>query len=231
MAQFFVFNVFAGVLMGLQRYDIYNKISVVMALVRVGLIVVFLTEGYGILALAIIQLAVNLATNLMVYLKSRSCIKSSIKLKFKIIENLDTIKSLVNYSFFVLLNNICQKIIFYTDAIVIGIFLPPSSITYYAIAGNLIEYLKKLVMSMAEVFNPLTSDFDEKREVRKIQTLVFQSTRISLMIGLPICIVYFTMGKQFIGLWMGSEFAHPAGSVPDDSICNPSALPTPLFGQ
>jgi O-antigen/teichoic acid export membrane protein len=111
------------------------------------------------------------------------------------------------------LNNICQKIIFYTDALLIGIFLPAAAITNYAIAGNLIEYLKKIVISMASVFNPLTSELDANNEQAKIQKVLIQGGKISLLLGLPICITYFIMGFRFIGIWMGPEFAEPASQV------------------
>ena len=122
-------------------------------------------------------------------------------------------KKVVNYSVFVMLGNIGQKIIFYTDAMVIGIFLPASTITYYAIAGSLIEYLRKFVMTMAHVLSPLTSELEASREDKQIITVLIQGTKFSLLFGTPICTVYFFMGQNFISLWMGSEFAYPAWSV------------------
>lgn len=213
MAQFFIFNVYVGVLMGIQRFDVFNKISIVFTFIRVGLIVLFLSQGYGILALAYIQLFINFGSNLLVYLKARIHVPVRIRLRIAPTAFKQVVKSLVNYSFFVLLNNICQKIIFYTDALVIGIFLPASAITYYAIAGNLIEYLRKFVISMASVFNPLTSELDARNELAKIQNLLILGSKISLLLGLPICIIYFIMGSRFIGIWMGPEFAAPAGEV------------------
>lgn len=213
MAQFFLFNVYVGVLMGIQRFDIFNKISIISSVIRVVLIVYFLHQGYGILALAYIQLAVNLFTNILVFLRSQILVPAKIYLKITTASFKTTVTTLVNYSFFVLLNNICQKIIFYTDALVIGFFLPASAITYYAIAGNLIEYLRKFVNSMANVFNPLTSELDTKNQPEKIQDLLVIGTKVSLLLGTPICIVYFFLGQKFIELWMGPEFGAPAASV------------------
>ena len=37
--------------------------------------------------------------------------------------------------------------------------------------------------------------------------------RAAVLIGLPICIGFITLGERFIGLWMGAEYAAPAGQV------------------
>jgi len=213
MAQFFLFNVYGGVLMGIQRYDIFNKISIIFSLIRVVMIVVFLNLGYGILALAYIQLFMNLFSNIVVFINTQKIVSAKIRWRIDGPAFKNTVKSLLNYSLFVLLNNICQKVIFYTDAIVIGFFLPASAITYYAIAGNLIEYLRKFVNSMASVLNPLTSELDAKKQPEKIQDVLVGGTKVSLLLGTPICIVYYFLGRRFIELWMGPEFGAPAASV------------------
>jgi O-antigen/teichoic acid export membrane protein len=213
LGQFFVFNVFTGVLMGLQRYDIFNKVSICFALVRVALIVYFLNRGYGIIALATIQLGINVVINLINFALSRRILKFHFAIRYYIKDRSTIIKQLVNYSFFVLLINICQKIIFYTDALVIGYFLPAAAITYYAIAGNLIEYLRRFVITMASVLNPLISELESRQDPENIIKVLIQGTKFSLLIGTPICAVYYTMGKNFIQLWMGAEYALPAASV------------------
>ena len=213
LGQFFVFNVFTGVLMGMQRYDIFNKVSICFAIIRVVLIVYFLNRGYGIIALAGIQLVINFVINLINYVMSRRILHFRLSIRFSKRNHSTIIKQLVNYSFFVLLINICQKLIFYTDALVIGYFLSASSITYYAIAGNLIEYLRRFVISMANVLNPFVSELDSRRDPTTIITVLIQGTKFSLLIGLPICAVYFTMGHNFIQLWMGAEYAGPAAAV------------------
>ena len=67
------------------------------------------------------------------------------------------VTKLLNYGKYVLLANIGDKIVFATDAVVIGMFLPIAALTPYAIAGTLIESMRAVVKAMASVFNPLTS--------------------------------------------------------------------------
>jgi len=110
-------------------------------------------------------------------------------------------------------NNLGQKVIFYTDALVIGLFVSASAVTFYAIAGNLIEYLRRLILLANSVLNPAISELESKAETGQIQELLIQGCKFSVLVALPICITYGVMGRSFIGLWMGSEYAQPSGDV------------------
>ena len=211
IGQTLAFNVFTGILMGVQRYDVFNKIGIAMAVVRLALILIFLNLGFGIIALASIQLFVGFATNFLIY-------KSSIKTlntddyrfqynKRPLRDQIPIFKTLYNYSVHVVINNIGQKAIFYTDALVIGIFLSASAVTFYAIAGNLIEYLRRLILITNTVLNPLVSELEATNDPDSIRNVLIQGSRFSVLLALPISIVYLIMGREFISLWMGAEYA------------------------
>ena len=217
IAQMLVFNVFSGILMGLQRYDIFNKIGIIFAFIRLALILVFLNMGYSLIALALIQLAVGLGNNLVIYLYSRKLLAQH-NIPFRYThsswqQRLPVLKKLYNYSVHVLVNNLGQKAIFYTDALVIGIFLSASAVTFYAIAGNLIEYLRRLIILANTVLNPVASEMESRQQMTDINDLLIQGSRFSFLLALPICITYITMGREFIGLWMGSEYSAMSGDV------------------
>jgi len=217
IAQMLVFNVFSGILMGLQRYDIFNKIGILFAFLRLALILVFLNMGYNLIALALIQLAVGLGNNLVIYLYSRKLLKQH-NIPFRYTssswqQRKPVLKQLYNYSIHVLINNLGQKAIFYTDALVIGIFLSASAVTFYAIAGNLIEYLRRLIILANMVLNPVASELESRQQTKSINDLLIQGSRFSFLLALPICITYLTMGREFIGLWMGDEYSSLSGDV------------------
>ena len=217
VGQTLAFNVFGGILMGLQRFDIFNKVGIIFAFVRLASVLIFLNLDYGIIALALIQLFVGLGTNITIYISSRRLLnKQDIHFhysKHSLRERIPTFKKLYHYSVYVLINNLGEKAIFYTDALIIGIFLPAASVTFYAIAGTLIEYLRRLILMTNNVLNPLTSELDSRQEMDKIHSVLIQGGRFSMLIALPICIIYLIMGRQFIGLWMGTEYTLLSGDV------------------
>ncbi len=211
------FNVFTGVLMGLQRYDVFNKIGILSAFTRLALILFFLSRGYGIVALALIQLSIALAANIIIFVVSRRLLRSNgadFRYKHKPVrERLPIFRSLYNYSIHVVINNLGQKAIYYTDALVIGVLLNPASVTFYAIAGNLIEYLRRLILISNNVLNPLVSEMESKDDSQSIHNVLVQGAKLSMLLAIPIAAVYLTMGRQFISHWMGSEYAILSGDV------------------
>jgi O-antigen/teichoic acid export membrane protein len=207
----FVANVLPGILMGLQRFDTFAKTSIVTSLLRVALIVFFLSRGHGIIALGLIQLLVNLLLHLAIYGWCKYLVP---ELRFSLTDaRRSSLRSIFQYSVFVLINNMGQKAIFYTDAIVIGFFLPASQITFYAIAGSLVEHLRQFVMAMTRVFNPLISEMETLDEHEKIRHVLLAGGKFSFLFGLPVCTVFVLMGRRFIELWMGPEYGQLSGQV------------------
>jgi len=113
----------------------------------------------------------------------------------------------------VIVNNVGEKIITATDAIVVGIFLPIQAVGYYAIGGSLIGYLRALLGSSAQIFNPLASEFHSLRQGTQLTAAFFLGVKICAVITAPIVVTFVVLGREFIGLWMGAEFAGPSSEV------------------
>lgn len=213
----FLFNGFSGVLMGLQRYYVHNVINVVGTLARAGAIVLVLGAGHKIIGLALLHSIHALIVGLLVTVFAIKALKQGkLGIAFVWVGGRAFVKlagRLFNYSFFVFINNIGQKLVFATDALIIGIFMPVAAVTQYAIAGNLINYLKNLVAVTAEVLSPLTSHYHASGENARVAAVMVQGSRLSLFVALPVVTTYLVVGHEFIGLWMGERYAQSAGEV------------------
>ena len=217
IAQFFIFNIFSGVLMGLQRYDIFNVVNILTTLLKAAAFVVLLKMGFSIVAMAATQLVLGFlgGVYLMSYAK-KAALAHDVKFVIKL--RLDSgmrkiARKVVNYSAFVLINNLGQKVVFMTDAIVIGIFMPVASVTFYAIAGTLIEYLRKLVVVTAQVMMPMVAQYSALDDHERINKTVIDGSKLTLFISFPVALVFIVLGGEFIALWMGEEFRELSGLV------------------
>lgn len=213
----FLFNIYSGLLQGLQRFDIANGLGIFIGVLRAGLVVLVLSSGYGIVGLAWMQLGVTVLGGVLTFYVAKrlmAAVGMSLRPKRVSGRKLRALLRLVSgYSVYVFINNIGQKLIFASDAIVISIFMPIASVTYYAIAGNLIEYLRTLVAATAQVFNPMASEYSARHDQEGLRMLLLRSTRLMLIVGLPVISAYVMLGEVFIGLWMGPQFAAEAGMV------------------
>lgn len=217
IAQGFIFNAFVGILQGLQRFEIVNVIGVVSSLLRAVLVVAALRRGHGIIGLSLIQFGLSLAGNLLVsYFALRLLRKEDLPFRLTWVgarRGRVLVRRIVGYSTYIFINNIGQKIILGTDAVVIGIFMPVATVTYYAIAGNLISLLRGIVMSTIWVLMPLASHYAALRQFDEVRALLIRGSKVALLVALPLCAGFVVTGERFIELWMGPEYSPMAGRV------------------
>jgi O-antigen/teichoic acid export membrane protein len=217
IAQSFFFNVFSGVVLGLQRWVVNNIIGIVIVLVRTALIVMALDAGHGIVMMALIQLGASLAVGIATWILSIRYLRQAgtpmrwVSLRARQFRALAS--RVFRYGFFVFLSNIGQKIIVASDAIIIAAFLPVASVTYYAIAGSLIDPLRSLLASTAHVFAPVASNLHALGKRNELGETLVAGSKLLLILALPVGLTFILLGEEFIRLWMGAEFARPSGEV------------------
>jgi O-antigen/teichoic acid export membrane protein len=204
-------GVFGGVLVALHRYDLTSIVSILQTCLRAAGIVFLLRSGHGILALVLWDLFTSLIANTVI-----------ITLCFRIYPQLKlifgpphrtTLKKLWNYSFYVFLINVAVQVTYYTDNVVVGAFLSPAAVTFYAIGGLLIGYVRNIVSAMTTTFTPLASTFEAQGRQHNLRQLLIHGTQAALLVSLPIEAALFFRGHTFIRLWMGAQYAQPSGTV------------------
>ena len=213
----FVFNLYSGILSGFQRFDLANSVTVPFQLVRAAAVVITLGAGYKIAGLALVQLCVTILSGLtlvvMCHIQLRKLGMHLHLLSLPVRRVVALAKKLLGYSVQVLISNIGQRITFASDALIVATFLPVTAVTYYAIAGSLIDYFRNFAVSTVQVFNPMASHHHALRQQQKIRGTLLSSTTLAQVLGAPILMAYMIFGQQFIGLWMGQRFAVESGAV------------------
>jgi O-antigen/teichoic acid export membrane protein len=204
-------SVFNGFLGGLQRYDLTNKIGISVLILRSLIIFIAVSKGYGIIALAIIQLLAQILTGMLLI---RECRQQFKKLWFRMsYVSKESLKSLFSYSIFILMNNLAMVLLFKSGEVITGMFISTAAVTYYAIAGGLTQYLSKIIGTMTQVLHPYASAQEAKGDIEGIKHTILVGTKICLIIALPICISLILIGDKFIASWMGESYALVSGPL------------------
>jgi O-antigen/teichoic acid export membrane protein len=211
VAQSFLSNVFVGVLMGLQRIYLVSRVGILFSLVRAVGTYALLMNGYGLVGLSVLHLVLSLANAALVVHYCRVFLPDLPLSPSRPVR--EEVLKLLNYGKYVLLSNIGDKIVFATDALVIGIFMPIAALTPFAIAGTLIGHMRSVVMAMASIFNPLTSSLRGGGDEHVLQHVLQTGAKGAMIVGLPLCIGFITLGERFVFLWMGEAHAAMAGRV------------------
>jgi len=204
-------GVFGGIVVGLQRFDLANTIEIVNSILRAAMIVLFLHLGFGIVTLAFIQLGFTL-TRLAAGIRLARHVYPQLQIAIGKIDRAG-IKMIFSFSAFSFMLHVGASLIYATDNIVIGSYLPVAAVTFYAIAGNIIEYSKALVNGIGQTMTPFASSTEAKGYDAKLRRLVLLSSRAATMVMLPVAITFILRGGSFIRLWMGGEYADLSGKV------------------
>ena len=211
VAQSFLANVYVGVLMGLHRLYRVSQASIYYAVARFVGTYVLLINGYGLIALSLLHFALSFANAIYVARLCRVYLPG-VPVRPGRPMRADVMK-LLNYGKYVLFSNIGDKVVFASDAIVVAMFLPIAALTPYAIAGTLVENMRSVVRAMAGVLNPLTSSLQASGDEKSLHRVLFTGAKGALLVGLPICIGFITLGRTFVSMWIGEAHATTAGNV------------------
>jgi O-antigen/teichoic acid export membrane protein len=197
-------NVFPSLLDGLARFPAKTVIRTAGLLLRTGLFLVVLWKQGGLISLAWAITACNLLELLAL---AAACwwYLPGLRFSFSLADR-ETFRLIRGYSLEAFVAMVAGRVSFQTDALVIGIFLAPQFITYFAVAGRLLEYAKNSLRAATTVLTPAVSAFEARGETGAIRQVFLNSTRYVLWFILPVQIGLHLLGKPFLALWMGPEY-------------------------
>ena len=204
-------SVSGGILTGMQRFDISNQIGIATLVIRTIVIVAMILMGYGIIALAITHLSMQVMNWFVINWFARR-MRPDIKIDMRE-ANKDSAKKLYGYGSANVISGLGDLLLFRTGEVLAAMFIGPAAVTYYAIAGTLLEYLQKLVFTMAQTLHPFSSAKQASGDERSLQAVALVGTKLCFLIALPVTAGIVIFGHEFIAAWMGASYAVQAGPL------------------
>jgi O-antigen/teichoic acid export membrane protein len=201
----FPVRAYQGVLAAYLRYDLFAFADIIRLLLANVLIFVYLSAGYGIVAIAVITFATGMLQSLLVIVFTTSVAKSlrpSLSLR-----NRQRIPELFSYGWKTLVIEFGDILKSRVDLFVVASFLGVNYVTIYAVAGRLIEYLTGIVISTLGVTRPVFSRYEGRGDYESIRRRFLQATRFSAVLGVFLGMTVIFYGQSFISRWMGPGFS------------------------
>lgn len=198
-------GVFGAVLIAVERFDVMTGVTVFGALTRAALIAIVLKSGHGLVALALVVLLVSLAEYSAMAVSAKIFYRP-LRIERRLVD-FASCRELFGFGIYRFIWIIANQLIFYTDSVVIGVFLGTGAITFYSIGGSLITYGRTVVSLAVDTLYPAATRLDSRNDMAGLRELQILGTRIALLISLPLCLGFLFLGRQFIVLWMGKEYA------------------------
>jgi O-antigen/teichoic acid export membrane protein len=214
---------FSAVLYASERFDIVAGVTIATELIRAALIVFLLKSGFGLVALALTALMITLV-QYTIFAAAARRLHPDLVIARRYVTRAATAE-LFGFSIYRFVWIVANQLIFYSDALVIGASLGAAAITPFAIAGSLINYARQIVFLVLDPFYPSAARMDASGDLADLRRLLIVGTRMALLVALPLCLGLLFLGRQFITLWMGEEYAGSAVLLMVLTIAQFAAMP------
>jgi O-antigen/teichoic acid export membrane protein len=211
IAASFVGQLPQGILHAHHAFVARNVVALAVLIGRLGLILVFVSLRPLLSTVAWIQLAAMVL--------EVSCMSLVIRHRYPHVRvrlfafSWTIVRRIFSFSIFALILGIGSQLMFLTDSLVIGGFLPMDHIPIYAVANNLTMYLMEFIVGIASVIMPMATTFEAQNDRDELKEMFLKWSKIAFSFSLLAGLYLYVLGPSFIGVWLGAHFEAPSGSV------------------
>ena len=200
---------FIGVLNAHLRYDLVSLNEMVFILLRTGGIVWSLATGGGLLALAAITAAADVAHNaLLVYQAAR--VHGSFPIARARVDRARA-RTLLGFGVYTFAAQIADLLRLQTYPILISTFLGLGSVAVYAISMRLAVMIPSVGIAVMSTLAPVFSRQEGRGALADMRRDYFLTFKLSSYLAVFVVGTTAILAPDFITVWMGSEFSEAAG--------------------
>ncbi|MFJ7830511.1 oligosaccharide flippase family protein [Peribacillus sp. NPDC097284] len=200
----FPFAVFGSIIVAYEKFIFPKIIGIIRTLINPIALLTVLYMGYDSLAMVITNTIINIV---FLWVNVYYCFKKlKIKIHFKKFD-LQLLKEMFIYTFFIFLAIVVDKIYWTTDHFLLGIYSGTITISIFAIASQINMYYMQFSTAISGMFLPrITGMVIKKSKDKELTDLFIKIGRIQLITLGLILTGFISFGKEFILLWAGPEY-------------------------
>lgn len=201
----FPVSVFTSFIIAHERFVFIKLVNILFSIARTGIIVIVLAIGYRSFAIFLSTLIWTIALDLLYILYGITKLDFKCRI-YKFDKNF--FFSVFSFSLFIALNSIVDQFNWNTDKLIITKMYGTILTAVYAIGAQLNTMYMEVSTSITDVFTPMIHQLAQTDNTGKSFTsLMIRVGRIQfLILGLALS-GFITCGKDFILLWLGSEYS------------------------
>ncbi|MEW6753864.1 MAG: polysaccharide biosynthesis C-terminal domain-containing protein [Candidatus Latescibacterota bacterium] len=201
-------SLFRGILFGEQRIYAINLIQLTAALFYGGAAWAALERGYGLLAVAWLNLAGMLVEH-VAYLVVAIWRTRNLRISPSLID-LSLVREVIAFSSATGIVNIGTFVLFRMGPMIVKAHQPLQVVAVYAVGLKLVEAANMLVKQYINVLAPLAAAFGRMNDGGRIRFLLLNCTKYALATTMLLVIPALACGRELLVLWVGPEFTGAA---------------------
>jgi len=188
-----------------ERFVLVNAISIGHRLLFLGCALWVLKAGYGLVGLAAANGGLQLLSWIALTFAARRLLPG-LRFSPRRFFSVASLKEMTHFGFFSFLSSTADRIVAYTDVLLVATLFGTVSVTYYAIGANLPPYFVGVVLAVAWTFTPYATGLDAKGDRGALRDLVRHGSRGVAFFATLIATGMFLLGRDFLALWIGETY-------------------------
>lgn len=197
-------NIYPSVIQAEEKF-IFSKVMLILRTIFLPIVtIMFLLFKSTAVNVFLVQLMFSVVTALF---NIWYC-KNKIKIKIKL-HKFDTflIFELLHYAFYLFLNTVVDELYWRSDAVILGSVSGTSIVAVYGTASTVVTQFRNFASVVHGIMLPkLTKISVANHNMKHINTLFIQVSRIQYYIVMLIFLGFLIFGKEFIAIWAGKGY-------------------------
>ena len=208
----FPFSVYGGVISGFQRYDQNNLVAIATSIAVAAVNAAVLMAGYGLIALVAATTCVRVIAYL-VYRRNAYRVFPELHISLALFRR-SRLREVTGFSIYSSIIDWANKLNYQLDELVIGAFIGSGAVAVWAPAERIISGTQRLTNQLNGVLFPAIVDSDTSNQQHRLQEILLQGTRLSLVMVVPITAALVLLADPLIHAWLRDRAPAMAGAVP-----------------
>ncbi|MDD4004634.1 MAG: flippase [Elusimicrobiaceae bacterium] len=202
---------FVAVQSGLQRMDIYNKVSVAISLPRVAGTIWALENGYGLRGLILVNAFAMLLAGII---NAAAAFRLLPQLELSVRHfRKDVFMTLLGYGSKLQVARVSSTISVTLDKLLLTHYLSVGLVTFFQLASTVIEQAKSLPILLMQALIPAFSELDARGDRAKVCDSYIRGTRYMTLLAMPLFTFLIADADQLMLLWMGPGYEKSAAVI------------------
>lgn len=195
---------FPGIISAYMRYDFIALVRLGKSIVNAILIYLFLSQGYGLVAMSVITLVTGLIGT-AIYIRFTTRLFKDLEFKRSYVE-WSTLKDVFHFSKWVFVMDMNTMMREKMDIWFIAFLQSSGVLTVYYVAVRLVEYAVTFLTQATGFSTPIFTEYHAKNEDKKLILSINLFIKVNFLLGFVFIAGFSLLGYSFIRLWMGEAF-------------------------
>jgi len=202
--------VFAGIVQGLQRLDIFASRTVVLSTFTSVAQVAAVTLGGGLRWLVLATVIVSVLSFVIFVVAARRLLPGvSLRPRF----DPKAIRELADFAVFRFINQASGQVTFQLDPIIIGIFQPVATVAFYAVPLSVTQKFHVVEDSVASAYFPAAVELHSRSEIERLNRLYLTAIKLVFVAMAFLIVICAGYAHAILSAWVGPDIADHASGI------------------